>query len=150
MGLPLGSSIPAFTLKDQEGNWFRSRDHIGKKPLVVFFYPKDFTPGCTAEVCAFRDSYEDFTEAGVLVVGISSDSEKSHRKFAEKHRLPFTLLSDPRKEVRRKFRVENRLLKLLPGRETFVIGKDGTVIMAFEGMQASGHVRSALKALKKL
>ena len=150
MGLPLGSSIPAFTLKDQKGNWFRSRDHIGKKPLVIFFYPKDFTPGCTAEVCAFRDSYEDFTEAGVLVVGISSDSEKSHRKFAEKHRLPFTLLSDPRKEVRRKFRVENRLLKLLPGRETFVIGKDGTVIMAFEGMQASGHVRSALKALKKL
>jgi peroxiredoxin Q/BCP len=150
MGLPVGSSIPAFTLRDQEGNWFRSRDHIGKKPLVVFFYPKDFTPGCTAEACAFRDSYEDFTEAGVLVVGISSDSEKSHRKFAEKYRLPFTLLSDPRKEVRRKFRVENRLLNLLPGRETFVIDKQGTVIMAFEGIQASGHVRRALMALKKL
>lgn len=150
MGLPVGSSIPDFSLKDQEGNWFHARDHMGKQPMVVFFYPKDFTPGCTAEACAFRDSYEDFTEAGVLVVGISSDTEKSHRKFAQKYRLPFILLSDPNKEVRRKFRVANRLLNLLPGRETFVIDKQGMVVMAFEGMQASGHVRRALKALKKL
>jgi thioredoxin-dependent peroxiredoxin len=150
MGLAVGSTVPAFALKDQEGNLFRSRDHIGKVPVVIFFYPKDFTPGCTAEVCSFRDSYEDFTEAGALVVGISSDSEASHRKFAGKYQLPFVLLSDPRKEVRRKFRVDHRLMGLLPGRETFVIGKDGTVVMAFKSLQASGHVSRALEAIRKL
>lgn len=141
--------MPEFSLKDQQGNWFHSSEHIGKKPLVIFFYPKDFTPGCTAEACAFRDSYEDFTDAGALVIGISSDSEASHRKFANRHRLPFVLLSDPKKEVRRKFRVENRLFNLLPGRETFVVDKTGTIVMAFEGMGASGHVPRALQALKK-
>lgn len=141
--------MPEFSLKDQEGNWFHSSEHIGKKPLVIFFYPKDFTPGCTAEACAFRDSYEDFTDAGALVIGISSDTESSHRKFADRHRLPFVLLSDPKKEVRRMFRVENRLLNLLPGRETFVVDKTGTIVMAFEGIRASGHVPRALQALKK-
>ncbi len=149
MGLPAGSAMPEFSLKDQEGNWFHSSEHIGKKPLVIFFYPKDFTPGCTAEACAFRDSYEDFTDAGALVIGISSDTESSHRKFADRHRLPFVLLSDPKKEVRRMFRVENRLLNLLPGRETFVVDKTGTIVMAFEGIRASGHVPRALQALKK-
>lgn len=141
--------MPEFSLKDQEGNWFHSSEHTGKKPLVIFFYPKDFTPGCTAEACAFRDSYEDFTDAGALVIGISSDTEASHRKFADRHRLPFVLLSDPKKEVRRMFRVENRLLNLLPGRETFVVDKTGTIVMAFEGIRASGHVPRALQALKK-
>lgn len=150
MGLSVGSTMPEFSLKDQEGNWFHSREHLGKKPLVLFFYPKDFTPGCTAEACAFRDSYEDFTDAGALVVGISSDSEASHRKFANRHRLPFILLSDPNREVRRKFGVKNRLLNLLPGRETFVVDKEGRIVMTFEGIQASGHVPRALKAIKKL
>ncbi len=149
MGLKAGASIPEFSLKDQEGNWFHSRDHLGT-PMVIFFYPKDFTPGCTAEACAFRDAYEDFVEAGALVVGISSDSEASHLKFAQKLRLPFTLLSDPDKKVRRRFRVENRLLNLLPGRETFVVDRKGKVVMAFEGLRASGHVPQALKALEKL
>jgi len=142
--------MPEFSLKDQEGNLFHSTEHLGEKPLVIFFYPKDFTPGCTAEACAFRDHYEDFTDAGALVIGISSDSQASHRNFANRHRLPFILLSDPNKEVRRKFRVKNRLLNLLPGRETFVVDKDGKIVMTFEGMQASGHVPRALKALKKL
>jgi peroxiredoxin Q/BCP len=142
--------MPEFSLKDQEGNVFHSTDHLGKKPLVIFFYPKDFTPGCTAEACAFRDHYEDFTDAGALVIGISSDSGESHRNFANRHRLPFILLSDPNKEVRRKFRVRNRLLNLLPGRETFVVDKNGRIVMTFEGMQARGHVPRALKALQKL
>lgn len=149
MGLKAGNSIPEFSLKDQEGKWFHSRDHLGT-PMVIFFYPKDFTPGCTAEACAFRDAYEDFAEAGALVVGISSDSEASHLKFARKLQLPFTLLSDPDKKVRRGFRVENRLLNLLPGRETFVVDRKGKVVMAFEGLRASGHVPQALKALEKL
>jgi peroxiredoxin Q/BCP len=110
MGLPAGSTMPEFSLKDQDGNWFHSGEHLGKKPLVIFFYPKDFTPGCTAEACLFRDHYEEFTDAGALVIGISSDSQVSHQSFARKHRLPYVLLSDPKKEVRRKFWVENRLL----------------------------------------
>ena len=148
MGLPAGSTVPEFRLKDQDGNWFNSADHIGKKPLVIFFYPKDFTPGCTAEVCAFRDHFEDFSDAGALVVGISSDSQKSHRNFVDKHRLPFVLLSDTDKKVRRMFRVSNRFMNLLPGRETFVIDKQGKVVLAFEALQASGHVKNALKAIK--
>ena len=112
MGLSVGSTMPGFSLKDQDGNWFHSREYLGEKPLVLFFYPKDFTPGCTAEACAFRDQYEDFTDAGALVVGISSDSQASHQKFAKRHRLPFLLLSDPKKEVRRKFRVKSRLMNL--------------------------------------
>ena len=150
MGLSVGSTMPGFSLKDQDGNWFHSREYLGEKPLVLFFYPKDFTPGCTAEACAFRDQYEDFTDAGALVVGISSDSQASHQKFAKRHRLPFILLSDPKKEVRRKFRVKSRLMNLLPGRETFVVDKKGKIIMTFEGMQASGHVPRALIALQKL
>ena len=114
--------MPEFSLKDQEGNLFHSVEHLGEKPLVIFFYPKDFTPGCTAEACAFRDHYEDFTDAGALVIGISSDSQASHRNFANRHRLPFILLSDPNKEVRRKFRVKNRLLNLFRGRPGFSAG----------------------------
>lgn len=150
MGLPVGSTIPDFKLKDQKGNWFDSAEHIGKKPLVIFFYPKDFTPGCTAEVCSFRDHFEDFTEAGALVVGISSDTEKSHSNFSKKYDLPFVLLSDSNKVVRRKFKVANRLMNLLPGRETFVIDTQGRVVMAFEALQASGHVKKALKAIKEI
>ena len=148
MGLPVGSTIPNFKLKDQNGNWFDSADHIGKKPMVIFFYPKDFTPGCTAEVCSFRDNFEDFSDAGALVIGISSDSEKSHRNFSKQHELPFVLLSDSDKTVRRKFKVANRFMNLLPGRETFVVDKTGRVVLAFEALQASGHVRNALKAIK--
>lgn len=150
MGLPAGSTMPEFSLKDQDGNWFHSGEHLGKKPLVIFFYPKDFTPGCTAEACSFRDHYEEFTDAGALVIGISSDSQVSHRSFARKHRLPYVLLSDPKKEVRRKFRVENRLLNLLPGRETFVVDSTGKIILSFEGMRATGHVGRALSALEKI
>ncbi len=150
MGLPVGSTMPEFRLRDQDGNWFNSSDHVGKKPLVIFFYPKDFTPGCTAEVCAFRDHFEDFSDAGALVVGISSDSQKTHSNFARKHRLPFVLLSDSDKVVRRKFRVPNRFMSLLPGRETFVVDQQGKVVMAFEALQASGHVRNALKAIREI
>ena len=150
MGLKRGSKAPDFTLEDQDGNTFTLSEHIGKAPIVVFFYPKDFTPGCTAEVCAFRDSYEQFSEAGAQVVGISSDSKSSHLKFAKKHRLPFVLLSDTRKIARKRFEVDDRLFQLLPGRETFVIDKEGTIVMNFKALGASGHVEKALKAVRKL
>lgn len=150
MGKQLGVLAPDFELKDQNGETFRLSEHIGKAPIVLFFYPKDFTPGCTAEACAFRDSYEQFTDAGALVVGISSDSPGSHRRFAEKHRLPFTLLSDPGKKARKSFGVDNRLFQLLPGRETFVIDTSGTIVMNFKALSAYGHVSKALEAVRKL
>ena len=115
MGLDIGDAAPHFTLNDQHGKVFDSKDHIGKKPLVLFFYPKDYTPGCTKEACSFRDSYEEFTEEGAEVIGISADSESSHRKFASTYKLPFILLADTRNKVRKLFKVEKALFNLLPG-----------------------------------
>lgn len=149
MGLAIGDAAPHFTLNDQDSNVFNSKDHIGKKPLVLFFYPKDYTPGCTKEACSFRDSYEEFTERGAEVIGISADSESSHRKFASTYKLPFILLADTRNKVRKLFKVEKALFNLLPGRETYVINKEGKVIMVFNSMSASQHITRALKALKK-
>ncbi len=149
MGLAIGDAAPHFKLNDQHGNVFDSKEHIGKKPLVLFFYPKDYTPGCTKEACSFRDSYEEFTERGAEVIGISADSESSHRKFASSYKLPFILLADTRNKVRKLFKVEKALFNLLPGRETYVINKEGKVIMVFNNMSASKHIAKALKALKK-
>lgn len=96
------------------------------RPVVVYFYPKDDTPGCTAEACAFRDQYQDFTQAGAEVIGISSDGPESHAHFAGKHRLPFVLLSDQGGAVRKAYGV-SAMLGLLPGRVTFVLDKSGTI-----------------------
>lgn len=147
MGLQVGDIAPEFSLTDQHGNLFRTKDVLGKKYMVIYFYPKDNTPGCTKEACQFRDRYEDFTDNGAIVIGISSDTEKSHRRFAEKFNLPFTLLADPDKEVRRLFKVENNLI-FLPGRETFVVDLEGKVIMAFNSVNASEHMKRAMRALK--
>ena len=150
MGLPLGTQAPDFVLNDADGQTFRLSEHLGKQPVVLFFYPKDFTPGCTAEACSFRDSYEDFVDAGALVVGVSSDSERMHRSFASRLRLPFLLLSDPKGEVSRLYGVRKRFLGLLPGRETFVFDRAGKLVMAFDSPGAGGHVRHALEAVKKI
>lgn len=147
MGLKVGDQLPDFTLKDQNGNFFSSAQLKGRKPMVIYFYPKDNTPGCTKEACGFRDNYEDFTGLGAEVIGISSDSEKSHRRFADKYQLPFILLADTDKKVRRLFRVENNLL-LVPGRETYVVDTSGKIIMVFNSMNANEHMRRAFKALK--
>ena len=148
MGLKVGDRIPQFTLKDQDGNPFDVSNYIGKKHLVIFFYPKDNTPGCTKEVCSFRDSFEEFTDRGAMVIGISGDSEYSHRRFASKYRLPFTLLADRQNKVRKLFKVEGNLFNLLPGRETYVVDKSGKVVMAFNSVNAASHMRKALNALK--
>jgi len=147
MGLKIGDFAPEFSLTDQHGNLFHSKSYLGKKYLVIYFYPKDNTPGCTKEACQFRDSYEDFTDNGAIVVGISSDSEKSHRRFAEKYDLPFFLLADSNKKVRSSFKVENNLF-ILPGRETFVVDLEGKIIMAFNSVNALSHMKRALKVLK--
>lgn len=150
MGLQIGDRAPDFSLKDQHGALFSSICVIGKKPIVIFFYPKDDTTVCTKEACSFRDSYLEFKDLGAEVIGISSDSEKSHKKFASKHRLPFVLLSDRNKKVRKSFRVDNNLFNLLPGRETYVIDKKGKVIMVFNSLSARKHMEKALEAVKTI
>ena len=143
----VGATAPDFTLADANGKSVRLADYAGR-PVVLYFYPKDDTPGCTKEACTFRDQYQDFQDAGAVVLGVSSDSSESHRKFAERHRLPFTLLSDPGGQVRKLFGVP-ATLGLLPGRVTFVIDGKGVVRHAFNSqLDATRHVREALAALR--
>ena len=126
------------------------KDFLGKKPVVLYFYPKDDTPGCTKEACAFRDSFEEFRRLDAEVLGISSDSVESHRSFAMQHDLPFTLLSDGERKVRRLYGVPNTL-GLFPGRVTYVIDEEGVVRHIFSsqlGMEK--HVEEALKALRSI
>ena len=150
MGLKIGDKLPDFALKDQNGTMFRSVDHFGKKPLVIYFYPKDLTPGCTKQACDFRDSYDDFLELGAEVIGISADSEKMHRKFIGIYKLPFILLADIHKEARKIFEVKNKLLDILPGRTTFVFDKQASLICIYNGVSASNHMKKALQALKMM
>ena len=150
MGLKIGDKLPDFALKDQNGNMFRSVDHLGKNPLVIYFYPKDYTPGCTKQACDFRDRYEDFVELGAEVIGISADSEKMHLKFMGTYKLPFVLLADINKKVRKIFEVKNRLLNILPGRATFVFDQEGSLFFVYNGISASQHIKKALQALKTM
>lgn len=150
MALEIGDIMPNFKATNQHGELFDSAEVIGKKPAVIYFYPKDFTPGCTKEACNFRDSYQDFKDAGAEVIGISSDSEKSHQKFANKHQLPFILLSDESGKIRKKLGVKKSLLGLLPGRETFVIDRNGVVQLKFNNLDATRHMQKALKKVKEL
>ena len=149
--IKIGSSIPAFTLPDQNGNLFDINSVLSKKNLVIYFYPKDDSPGCTKEACSFRDQFDVFKEANAIIIGISGQSVKSHKEFAEKHRLSFTLLSDEGNKIRKQFGVPSDLLGLLPGRVTFVANKKGKVIYVFNSQtQATKHVDEALRILKEL
>lgn len=146
----VGERAPDFTLEDQHGNRVSLEDFRGKQAVVLFFYPKDETPICTKEACGFRDAYEDFSEAGAAVVGVSSDSSASHLAFAEHHRLPFVLLADDNGELRTSFRVP-KTLGLMPGRVTYVIDRDGIVRHVFSSqLSAQRHVREALAVVAEL
>jgi len=147
----VGDHAPDFTLPTQKtGESFHLYDMIGKSAIVLFFYPKDDTPGCTTEACSFRDSYEVFQQAGAEVVGVSSDTEKSHRQFANKYKLPFTLLSDLGGVVRKFYGVP-ATFGLLPGRVTYVIDKQGTIRHIFSSQFAPQmHVSEALKVLQEI
>lgn len=145
--LSVGDIAPDFMLNDADGRPVSLYSYTGQSAVVLYFYPKDETPGCTAQACSFRDNYEAFKNAGAEVIGISSDSGDSHRSFAGKHRLPFVLLSDPGGRVRKLYGVPE-LFFLLPGRVTFVIGKDGRILHIFNSMfRAEDHIPEALKAL---
>ena len=146
----VGDEAPDFVLPDRTGKMVRLSEFRGHKAVVLYFYPKDDTPGCTKESCAFRDSYQDFQDAGAEVIGVSSDSAESHGKFAAKHRLPFTLLADQGGQVRKRYGVP-ATLGLLPGRVTFVIDRGGVVRHVFNSQfQATQHVSEALEALRRL
>jgi thioredoxin-dependent peroxiredoxin len=147
MKLKVGDSIPHFKAKDSNGNDFNSNNYIGKQPLVIYFYPKDNTPGCTTQACSFRDNYQEFKDFGAEVIGISSDSVKSHIQFKSRFNLPFILLSDNDKKLRKLFGVENNFM-ILPGRETFVCDKNGIIIMIFNSMSANNHINKALEILR--
>ncbi|MBK9451724.1 MAG: peroxiredoxin [Bacteroidetes bacterium] len=149
--LSVGNIAPDFSLPDQNGKPFQLSQALKTHAVVLYFYPKDETYGCTKEACFFRDAFEDFVDAGAIVVGISADSVQSHEKFADHHRLPFTLLSDPDKAVHKLFGVEKGFLGLLSARVTFVIDPQGRICKTFDSLaNFQGHVVESLKVIKSL
>ncbi len=146
----IGSVAPDFTLLSQSGEKVRLKDFIGKKNIVLYFYPKDYTAGCTAEACAFRDSYEVFKQEGAEVIGISSDTKESHSGFASDYKLPFILLSDNEGKVRELYGVP-KTLALLPGRVTYIIDRNGIIRHIFSSqLMPKKHIDEALKVLKNI
>lgn len=145
-----GSSIPKFKLNDQHNKLFNIDSVLGTKNLVIYFYPKDDSPGCTKEACSFRDQYADFEDADAMVIGISSQSVESHLNFAKKHHLNYTLLSDPDNKVRKMFNVPANFFGLIPGRVSYVVNKQGKVVYIFDSqIMAEKHVTEALRILQK-
>src|SRR3989442_3322623 len=148
--LTVGEPAHNFCLPTSDGSYVALADFLGKKNVVVYFYPKDFTRGCTSEACSFRDSYEAFTELGAEVIGISSDKQDSHRDFAQQHHLPFILLSDVDGSARRAYEVK-KTLGLFAGRVSFVIDKRGIIRHIFSSQtRATAHVGETLNILKSL
>jgi thioredoxin-dependent peroxiredoxin len=145
----VGARAPDFALPSQTGEKLRLEDFLGK-PVVLFFYPKDNTLGCTKEVCAFRDDFEEFGKLDAEVIGISSDSVESHKAFAEEHDLPFALLSDRGGKIRKLYGVPNTL-GLFPGRVTYVVDEAGVVRHIFSSqLGVERHVQEAINALEEL
>ena len=149
MAVMVGEPAPLVALRDQQGVERRS-DQLAGQWLVLFFYPKDDTPGCTAEACAFRDGYDDFRALGAEVWGVSGDDSKSHQSFAERYQLPYPLLVDQGNTLRRAFGVPS-VLGLLPGRVTYLIDPNGTVRYQFNNLlDGAAHRREALATLRQL
>jgi len=147
--LKVGDTIPAFSLRDQNDSLFNIADYIGRKILVIYFYPKDESTVCTKEACSFRDNYKEFDSAGAMVIGINSGSVESHRNFAKNHRLPFTLLSDPDNKVLNMFGVKKKFF--ISGRETFVVDKTGKIVFTYNSMtNGSAHEKETLSFIKKM
>ena len=148
--LKVGDAAPNFALPSQTGEPVNLKDLVGRKEIVLYFYPKDNTSGCTAEACAFRDSYEVFKERGAEVVGVSSDSVDSHKGFASKNSLPFILLSDENGRIRKLYGASSRF-GLLAGRVTYVIDRRGIVRHIFSSeLKPKRHIDEALETLDKI
>jgi peroxiredoxin Q/BCP len=148
MPIQIGDSLPNFTAFKQDGTIFTSQ-HIQNKPVVIYFYPKDNTPGCTTQACSFRDAYQDFQDLGAEVIGVSGDSIRSHQGFQQKYKLPFILLSDENRKLRKLFGVPTALFGLIPGRVTYVFNSKGVCIYIFDSLNAKNHIAKALLALQK-
>ncbi|MBP8157792.1 MAG: peroxiredoxin [Flavobacterium sp.] len=149
MALQVGDKAPHFSAIDTNANVFKSDIVVGKKAFVIYFYPKDDTRVCTEQACSFRDQYEDFKSLDAEVIGVSSDSVKSHQKFTNQYKLPFILLSDVDKKLRKLFGVPNDLLGLIPGRVTYVVDKNGIIQLVFNSMSGKIHIEKALQILKR-
>jgi peroxiredoxin Q/BCP len=150
MAISVGDPVPDVTLTTQSGEGVRLQSLLGQKIVVLYFYPKDDTPGCTKEACGFRDNYTVFQEAGAEVIGISSDTPTTHQQFANKYQLPFMLLSDHQNQARKAFGVPSTL-GLLPGRVTYVIDQKGVVRHIFNSqLNFQGHIDESLKIVKAL
>ncbi len=148
--LGVGQSAPEFVLPSQTGEPVDMRERIGRAEIVLYFYPKDNTPGCTTEARAFRDSYSVFEEMGAEVIGVSSDSVASHHDFASKCGLPFTILSDSGGKVRKLYGVPSSM-GLIPGRVTYIIDRKGVVRHVFSSqMNPEKHVQEAVRILREI
>ena len=146
----VGATAPDFTKTTQNGDTISLCQFRGEKAVVLYFYPKDETAGCTAQACSFRDNFEDFVEAGAVVIGVSQDRDGSHGRFAEHHRLPFLLVSDRDQALQNAYGVQ-RAMGLFPGRVTYVIDRDGKVQHVFNSLiNVKKHVREALEVVKRL
>jgi peroxiredoxin Q/BCP len=146
----VGDVAPDFSLPNQSGNLVRLLDYVGKKIVVLYFYPRDFTTGCTAEACAFRDSYEVFKDAGAEVVGVSSQSVESHEQFASANSLPFILLSDDDSRVRKLYGASSAF-GLMAGRVTYIIDKKGIVRHVFSSqLNPKKHIEEALRIINEI
>lgn len=150
MELKIGDKVPAFTAEDFKGRTFDSKDIIGKKTLVLYFYPKSFTVGCTKEAREFKITTQTFKFFGAEVIGVSPDSADVQRSFHEQLELTFRLVSDTDKKIAKSFGVKSHTFGLIPGRETLVIDKEGVLRMRFRQLKVLGHVEEALDVVKKL
>jgi peroxiredoxin Q/BCP len=147
--LKVGDKAPDFSLLDEHGKPVSLKDYSGKNIVVLYFYPKDFTSGCTAEACSFRDNYQPFREKDAVVVGVSLDDVESHKKFSEKYNLPFSILSDSGKETAKAYGVLG-IGGLLAKRVTFIIDKNGTIARIFPKVDVTKHSEEVLKAIDEL
>jgi peroxiredoxin Q/BCP len=150
VAVKVGDKAPDFTLPSQMGDNVTLSEYLGKKNVVLYFYPKDETRGCTREACEFRDQYDVFTDLGAEVIGVSAQSVESHKSFATHYGLPFILLSDEKNEVRKLYGVPSSM-GIIPGRVTYIIDKKGVVRHIFNSQfQPEKHIEEALKVLKEL
>lgn len=147
--LKVGDTAPDFSLSDERGLPVSLKDYLGKKVVVLYFYPKDFTSGCTAEACSFRDNYTLYQSKGAVVIGVSLDTVESHSKFSEKYNLPFAILSDRNKEVAKAYGVLG-LGGFLTKRVTFIINKNGKITHIFPKVDVRHHSEEVLKALEEV
>ncbi|MDE0770590.1 MAG: peroxiredoxin [Salibacteraceae bacterium] len=146
-----GAVFPDFELLNENGELTRLEQLLENGPAVLFFYPKDNTSGCTKEACEFRDSYAQFNQLNAKVVGISNDSQKSHKKFKDRHQLNFPLLTDKNGSLRKKAGIQASFFGLIPGRVTFIIGKNGIIEgITNSQLEVTAHIKNAIKTLKRI